>query len=183
METVEKKKQQTLVVDLGDMKAPFKTWCEGRGMTPSDAVRRVLSEVMKSNPQGEGAALIRQSHAVRGEKRKRFEVSVSAQDYADLADIARREQTTVARLFRSLVRLLTTGFTPLSGEEVKALTESNRAMIALGRNVNQIARRINERLDKDDLTLAQIDFVAKEVASHRELVRALLDANERRWRH
>lgn len=178
----EKKKQHTLVVDLGELKAPWKAWCASHDMTPSEAVRRVLQEAMKAAPGGEGASPMRQAHAVRNGNRKRFEISLSVSEYQDVADMAKREGMTVARLFRSVVRRLTTGQAQFSLAELEALTISNRAMIALGRNVNQIARHMNERPDKDELTLAQLDLITREIEDHRRHVRSLLDANADRWR-
>lgn len=182
MDTPEKKKQRVLAVDLGELKEPWKDWCTSQGMTPSEAVRRLLLGAMKSTAKEEGAAPVRQARAMRNGSRKRFEISLFQPEYQDVADIAQREGMTIARLFRSVIRHLTTGQAQFSLAELEALTVSNRAMIALGRNVNQIARHMNERPDKDELTLAQLDVIMREIEEHRRHIRGLLNANADRWR-
>jgi len=182
MPEIEKNMRHTLVVDLGELKAPWKSWCASHGLTPSEAVRRVLQVAMKTNQSGEGAPPVRQARALRNGSRKRFEISLSRSEYQDIADLARREGMTVARLFKSVVRRLTTGQAQFSSAELGALVISNRAIIALGRNVNQIARHMNERPDKDELSQAQLEVIMREIADHRRHIRGLLDANADRWR-
>jgi hypothetical protein len=80
------------------------------------------------------------------------------------------------------VRLHLTGEPQFGEDEVRALTRSSQLLLALGRNVNQIARNMNARAESDELTLAQIEYLADLIRSHTESVSALLTANSRRWR-
>jgi hypothetical protein len=92
------------------------------------------------------------------------------------------EGMTVSRWLVGLARVRLAGDTSFSTAEVEALARSSQTLAAIGRNVNQIARHMNERPDKDELTLAQIELVVREVREHTKIVTGLLAANSDRWR-
>ncbi len=86
------------------------------------------------------------------------------------------------RWLTGLVRLHLVGEQQFGEVEVKALARSSQVLLALGRNINQIARNMNQRVDSDELTLAQIEYLADLIKTHTEAVSAVLTANSRRWR-
>ena len=170
-----------LHVDLKDMRLPWNAWCQQRGLTPSEGARRVvrvlldgkdLADVLSHPADDEGGA---------GE-RKRLEIRLTHAEHVALSEVAGREGMSLPRWLTGLVRLHLVGEQQFGEVEVKALARSSQVLLALGRNINQIARNMNQRLDSDELTLAQIEYLAELIKTHTEAVSAVLTANSRRWR-
>jgi len=173
----------TLVVVLKDLKKPWEAWCRARQVTPSEAVRQVLRRVIEGAPASD--TLPHQADfggSKTGGSKKRLEIRLTDVELAALKAVADREGMSVPRWLTGLVRLHLTGEPQFGEDEVRALTRSNQLLLALGRNVNQIARNMNARAESDELTLAQIEYLADLIRSHTEAVSALLTANSRRWR-
>ena len=169
-----------LHVDLKDMRLPWSAWCQQRGLTPSEGARRVvrvlldgkdLADVLSHPPDKSGAGA-----------RKRLEIRLTPAEHIALTEVATREGMSLPRWLTGLVRIHLVGEQQFGEVEVKALARSSQVLLALGRNINQIARNMNQRLDSDELTLAQIEYLADLIKTHTETVSAVLTANSRRWR-
>lgn len=87
-----------------------------------------------------------------------------------------------SRWIASLVQSNVTGLPVFTEAEISAVLAANRELAAIGRNINQIARNLNEafpdiergRLDK----LAELTTV---IASDRQAIRNLVRASNRAW--
>lgn len=175
---VQKDKRSTTSVDLKDMKQPWLAWCASHDLTPSEGFRRVIAAILARNPAGEGA----DSSDARAGQDARVRLRLRPAEKIAMEVRAEKEGMSIGRWLTGLVRIQLTGDSQFSKDEIAALTASNRALMALGRNVNQIARHMNERADKDELTLAQAELIAQEIKTHTRMVSSLLDANSERWR-
>lgn len=171
-----------MVVDLKDLKGPWTEWCATRDLTPSEAVRRVLRRVLDGNPKSEFAPHPADFDVEGCDGRRRLEIRLTPAEHLALTAVADREGMSLPRWLTGLVRLNLTGEQQFGEGEVEALTRSSQVLLALGRNVNQIARNMNQRVDRDELTLAQIEYLADLIKKHTEAVSAVLTANSRRWR-
>lgn len=170
-----------IAVDLKDLKEPWNAWCKARGLTPSEAVRRVLGVVLNGQPSELPPHPA--DYPVKGEDgRRRVEIRVSPAEHMALTAAADREGTSAPRWLTALVRTHLTGEQHLARDEVEALARSSQLLLALGRNINQIAYNMNQRVDKDELTLAQIEYVSTFLKEHTQAVAVLLHANSKRWR-
>lgn len=182
-EQTSKNPRPTLLhVDLKELKAPWAEWCAGRSLTPSEAVRRVLGVVLNGKDQAGFAPHLADFEAETGGERRRVEIRLTEAEHLALVEVAGREGMSVPRWLTGLVRLYLTGEQQFGEAEVEALARSSQVLLALGRNVNQIARNMNQRVDRDELTLAQIEYLANLIKTHTEAVSAVLTANSRRWR-
>lgn len=66
--------------------------------------------------------------------------------------------------------------------ELAAIERTNRELAALGRNLNQVARALNEaHFQTERLKLEKLGEVAAAVAESRKAIRALLRASRRVW--
>lgn len=171
-----------IAVDLKDLHEPWLTWCSQRQLIPSDAVRRVLRRVIEGSPSAEVTPHPIDFEGNAGNERRRLEIRLTAAEHLALIAVANREGMSVPRWLTGLVRLHLTGESQFGEEEVKALARSSQVLLALGRNINQITRNMSQRVDSDELTLAQIQYLAELVKIHTEAVSAVLTANSRRWR-
>lgn len=171
-----------IVVDLKTLKDPWFGWCARRSLTPSEAVRRVLGAMLKGNPDTEGLPHPADFEDVAGDERRRIEIRVQDAEYLAAAAAADREGMSVPRWLTTLLKVHLTGDEPMGRSEIEALARSNQLLLALGRNINQIAYNMNQRVDKDELTLAQVEYVSAFLKEHAQAVAAVMQANSKRWR-
>lgn len=171
-----------IVVDLKALKEPWFQWCERRLLTPSEAVRRVLGAVLNGNPDTAVMPHPSDFEGVAGDERRRIEIRVPEAEYLAVAEAADREGMGVPRWLTTLLKVHLTGQEPLGRYEIEALARSNQLLLALGRNINQIAYNMNQRVDRDELTLAQIEYVSNFLKEHTQAMAAVMQANSRRWR-
>ncbi|KEZ72153.1 MULTISPECIES: plasmid mobilization relaxosome protein MobC [Pseudomonas] len=64
--------------------------------------------------------------------------------------------------------------------EIYALGESNYQLLALGRNLNQIARRLNEG-SYEPVTVQRIEALSRIIDKHTDLVSSAIRASLERW--
>jgi hypothetical protein len=147
---LEKDKRSITSVDLKDLKQPWLSWCSSHGLTPSEGFRRLIAAVLARNPEGD-AETARPPH---GYQDARVRLRLKPAENSAMAAVAEREGMTIGRWLTGLVRVHLIGDSQFSRDEIAALTASSRALMALGRNVNQIARHMNEWADKDEMTLS-----------------------------
>ncbi len=171
-----------LHVDLKDLKEPWLDWCRARNLTPSEAVRRIVKAVLDGNPTDGGLPHPDDFNGVAGEDRRRVEIRIPATEFLALEAAAGREGMSVPRWLIGLVRTSLTGEALLVEHEAEALARSNTLLLALGRNINQIAYNMNQRVDRDELTQAQVEYVSKFLKEHVGEVSSVLQASRKRWR-
>lgn len=66
-------------------------------------------------------------------------------------------------------------------EATKALWESSGQLRAIGRNLNQIAKKLNEG-GTQEISAAEIKHLSNYIFSHTEVVSELQDASLSRWK-
>jgi len=178
----EKSRATLLHVDLKDLKAPLATWCAHHGLTPSEAVRRVLRRVLEGGPKTKLSTYRAEVEDVVADDRRRLEIRLTPAEHLALSAIAAREGMSLPRWLTGLVRLHLVDEQQFGEVEVAALARSSQVLLALSRNINQIARKMQQQANRDELTLAQIEYLADLVKTHTAAVSAVLTANSRRWR-
>lgn len=176
-----KRRTTTLTVDLKELKVPWLAWCEARDITPSEGVRQALQHVLSPEENNSAPLSVKEAKSRRGDL-KRLAFSVSATDYDRVASLAAREGMSVARWIGRLLKAHLTGEAQLNDQELQAMLASNRSILALGRGINQIARRMNSHPGAPPWDLASIRAVQAELEAHRGQIRRVLDANCERWR-
>ena len=71
----------------------------------------------------------------------------------------------------------------LTEDEINTLRESNRELAAIGRNLNQVAKKLNiEFRDRESLTKKMIEELIETVDEHRGRVSDLIEKNLTRWK-
>jgi hypothetical protein len=171
-----------IVVDLKGLRDPWMDWCRARGLRSSEALRQILTAVLKGNPTSAVAPHPADFEDEAGDQARRVDFRIPAPEYLALAAAAEREGKSVPRWLIALIRLHLDGDEPLGQAEVSALARSNQLLLALGRNINQIAYNMNQRVDKDELTLRQIEFALNFLREHTEATAKVIQASRDRWR-
>ena len=104
-------------------------------------------------------------------------VRLTVPEHGELKALAKRQDVTVSRLLRRAVREMVTGGPDLFDDGLKSLSETARQLAAAGRNLNQIAAKLNSGdyaygRDIVNANRELIDAVAQAQARYSELVRA-----------
>ncbi len=70
----------------------------------------------------------------------------------------------------------------MTSSEIDALKESSRELAALGRNLNQIARALNDNFNETDrVKLKFVELLSDSVSENRKLIRKLVKASQNSW--
>jgi iron-sulfur cluster repair protein YtfE (RIC family) len=87
-----------------------------------------------------------------------------------------------SRLVAALVQSNLMRAPVMSAAEIAALQESNRELAAIGRNVNQIAKAINEAFHHTErVRLDKLVELAQAIQENRATIRALVRASQNAW--
>lgn len=160
-----------------DEKTRWKDYCRVRNLTPSAAIRQIVAQLLaKQGPTASGA----QSDEMPDHTRARLELRLSDSERDAVREIARAMGESPNRWVASLVRAYITRKPQLGMHELAAIAESNARLLAIGRNLNQIARSLNsgERSIATDLVPTEL---AADIAAHVEAVSKVIRANLERW--
>ncbi len=178
--------RQTITVDLGPLKADWQTWCAQQGATPSAALRAVIKKLATPQPtvQPQPASPL-EGHRDQG--RVRREISLTTSENELLEQRAKQEGFSVPKWLIALVRAHLTNHPQLGQAEQQALTESNRQLLAIARNLNQLTKTINTNTNTNTsnettLTPEALKQLSEYLEHHVQWVSAVIESNTERWK-
>jgi predicted DNA binding CopG/RHH family protein len=88
-----------------------------------------------------------------------------------------------SRWVASLVQSHLTDQPVMTDDELAALKASNRELAAIGRNINQIAKVLNETFyETEQVKLDKLAELSQTIEKNRETVRALVRASQNSWK-
>lgn len=117
-------------------KAIFTTWCKQRDCTPSRMLRSLIHELCND--------VAAQSNQPRPPMTMRMEMRWMPEELRTLEAWAASEKCTPQEVVRKVIRIRLYKCPTFNPLELRTVLESNRQVAALGRNINQIARHLNE---------------------------------------
>ncbi len=164
-----------LSVDLGALKSKWKSWCTQRGVTPSEALRKLVVEavaVAADRPN------LPQSLPARSGPCVRIQIGLTQAELDGVRGVAYVNGFTANRWIVALVRAQLTREPQLGNREMTLLAESNRQLATIRTLLGELARGPNcselpEGFDWEH-TRALID-------THLRTVTTLLRSNLDRW--
>lgn len=170
-------RRQTICTAVTSLeKSSFELFCQTHGMKPSEMLRLLISKVCSNIQAGEA------EEKVDMRKNEQMIIRWHTRDWDALGVIAQKEAITRQGWIRKKVRASLHKTVPVSREEMMALSESNRWLNAAGRNLNQIARRLNESNGEDNqITLEYLQSFAKLVEAHTDKVGYVMRAANGRY--
>lgn len=146
-------------------KNAFETFCQTHGIKPSEMIRLLISKVC---PKTQG---VDAEEKIDERKNEQMIIRWHQRDWDALGVIAKEQAITRQEWVRKKVRAALHKTIPLSSREIRSLDDSCRELSAIGRNLNQIARRLNESNGTDNqMTLAYIQNFAKLIEVHTDKV-------------
>ena len=165
-------------IDLGAYKQRWLDYCAAHHTTPSRAFKQVVAKLTAE----EGEALAANAVAMAAGKLRK-QVTLRQDEALFIASEARRIGLSESQWIVALVRAQMVAQPQLGKVELAALGQSNLALLAIGRNLNQIARACNGGRYPSDKELTRVlDALQVRLQQHVQQVAAVMAANLARWR-
>lgn len=152
---------------------------------PGQAALRNPSASTETEPQGQGRARLPVPTPRAGPAEKptiRKEIALTASEAASVAQLAQSEGFAMTKWIVALIRARLEGSAQFGQSELELLARSNQQLLAVGRNLNQVARALN--VNPDDHSIYRVHLIealAERIATHTQLVRNAINANRQRW--
>ena len=175
------KRTTMMAVDLGELKAPWQAWCQAHGITPSHALRNALRQAM--DRRATRAPMSRSRVTPKRERATaRIELNLTTSELAALKKIAGHEGYVPTKWLVAMVRTKLTGQPQVGQPELETLARSNQQLLALGRNLNQIAKVLNTSpQNRDAFRVEVITELSRVIRSHTDKVSDVLRGTVERW--
>ena len=164
-----------------ELQEQWEAWCAKTDTKPADAMRAAMRRIIQGD-----TSEVRQEVAnqVDGQPdagpKERIEVRFTPSEYQGITTRAEAEGCSPQRWIVNCVRASLTHEPQFTMETTKALWESSYQLRAIGRNLNQIAKRLNEGKPANIKT-EQIEKLATYIYRHTDKVAAVQDASLSRW--
>lgn len=171
-----------LNVYLGEpLKVAWELYCRERGLRPGaalmDSVRHEIERVKQApTPPVAVQANERPDNGVK----KRVELRLTPSELALVDERAVGEGCSRQAWLVNVVRGTLTKEPQAGMREIESLGESNYQLLAIGRNLNQIAKRLNEG-HPDIITVKYVERLRDEIRAHAEKVSRVMGASIERW--
>jgi predicted DNA binding CopG/RHH family protein len=162
-----------------ETKARVRSLAEREGITESTLVRQLLDIVLRTADFEEPPITPALEKVNRD---ARLNVRLEPEDWRLLRERAKGRGMASATYVSYLVRAHLRAVAPLPKAEYTALQHSVEALTAVGRNLNQIARALNQGGRPVMPGRTEVMTMIKVAEALRDHFRALLDANTRSWR-
>lgn len=113
-------------------------------------------------------------------KRMRMEIRINSNEYAYLQKMAAIHETSSNQMVVAQLRYLMERNPILSDAEIKSVRLSNIRLQQIGRNLNQIAKQLNN-MGGTLITTQYIDNLHKEINQHIQIVGKLISSSKNRY--
>ena len=158
-------------------KSSWKAWCLAQNTNPGSGLRSVIRKLIAtSTPRHKAVVVIESPDATRC----RIEVRLTRSEHSVLERLAEERGASINVLLVQVARAFMSNQPALCFDDAQTVRESNERLLALGRNINQLAKSVNVgKLQQiDDALLKQIQ---REIHAHTQLVSAAVRASTERW--
>jgi predicted DNA binding CopG/RHH family protein len=161
-----------------ETKARVRALAEREGITESMLVRQLLNTVLRTSTADETLA---PPAPERVSRQARLYLRLAAEDWRLLRERASARGMAAATYVAILTRSHLRNASPLPKAEYLALKQSVVELSALGRNLNQIARALNQGASATLPGRAEVAAMLRVAEGLRDHVKGLLSANARTW--
>lgn len=168
-------------VYLGALKEPWADYCKALGKKPGAAIKEAIELQLKKAQSLPAPKTYQQTNeAPPLEPKQRFEILLTASEKRAIEERAHIERCSMRRWIIDAIRVGLTHEPQFRMSEIDALGDSNYQLLALGRNLNQIARRLNEG-EYEPITVERIEALSRIIDKHTNLVSRAIRASIERW--
>jgi hypothetical protein len=176
------KPNRAMNVHLGaDLKARWMDYCAGLGKTPGAAVKEAIEQQLEKAAKNPPPPPLRQTgEAPDDEPKVRFEILMTKSEKAAVQERANLERCSQRRWIIDAIRAGLTREPQFGMKEIDALGESNYQLLAIGRNLNQVAKTMNEGR-RDSVKIESIARLRQIIDAHTDKVSGAIRASVERW--
>ena len=161
-----------------ETKARVRRLAERDGITESALLRQLLDVVLRTANLDEPPAM---ALADKVNRRGRVNMRLEPEDWRLLRERAKARGMAAATYSSYVLRAHMRGAAPLPKAEYTLLKQSIEQLATVGRNLNQIARAMNQGDRPAVPGRAEVAAMLKVSEGLREHFKGLLDANDRSW--
>jgi len=175
------KRTTTVTVDLGELKAPWQAWCQAHGITSSHALRNALRQAMDRRATRAPVPRLRVTPK-RERATARIELNLTTSELVALKKMAGHEGYVPTKWVVAMIRTKLTGHPQVGQPELETLARSNQQLLALGRNLNQIAKVLNT--SPENRKAFRVDLItelSRVIRTHTDKVSDVLRGTVERW--
>lgn len=166
---------------LGALKKPWADYCEALGKKPGAALKEAIEQQLEKAAKNPPPPPLRQTgEAPDDEPKVRFEILMTKSEKAAVQERANLERCSQRRWVIDAIRAGLTREPQFGMKEIEALGESNYQLLAIGRNLNQAAKAMNEGR-RDSVTIESIERLRGIIDAHTEKVSTAIRASLERW--
>lgn len=176
----EKESSPYMNIYLGDLKTPWVEYCSSVGKKPGAALREAIEKQLAGLQVDRPKTVLKPVEEVQHKAKKRFEIMLTDSERDALAARANEENCSGRQFVIDALRAALTHEPQLSMKEIEILGESNFQLLAVGRNLNQIARRLNEG-KYEPVTIERIEELRRVIDVHVQKASDSIRANIERW--
>ena len=163
------------------LRVEWDAYCTKHNRQSAEHLRALMRSLIDGDlPPELRAGLYRQKEADAREAPARVHVTFTQSEYEGLKARAELWGCSVQRWIVNCVRHSLTHAPEFCMEDTKALWESSYQLRSVGRNLNQIAKALNEGKEAT-ITTSQIEKLWSYIKQHTNKVSAVLDASLGRW--
>lgn len=176
------KPSRAMNVHLGaDLKARWVDYCADLGKTPGAALKEAIEQQLAKAEKFPQPKTYQQTNAVPdSEPKVRFEILMTKSEKAAVLERSNLERCSQRRWIIDAIRASLTHEPQFGMAEIDALGESNYQLLAIGRNLNQVAKAMNEGRS-DSVMIESIERLRKIIDVHTEKVSRAIGASLERW--
>lgn len=173
---------RALNIHLGaDLKARWADYCLALGKSPGAAIKAAIEQQLAQSAATPAPKTYRQvAETTTSDPKQRFEILLTASEKAAISERAQIERCSMRRWIVDAIRIGLTHEPQFGMDEIDALGESNYQLLALGRNLNQIARSLNAG-KHEPVTVEMIASLSELIQKHTEVVSQAIRASLERW--
>ena len=164
------------------LKEQWDDHCSKQDKNSSEVMRALMRYVIQDEMSPDVREWV--GHQMKGNPdtgpKERIEVRLTPTEYKSIKSLAEAEGCSPQRWIINCVRASLTQEPQFTMETTKALWESSYQLRSIGRNLNQIAKRLNEGKESD-LIVEEIKKLSGYIYDHTNLVANVQDASLSRW--
>jgi len=161
---------------LGALKTPWINHCKELNQKPGSVLKRFVQDQLKESVKPLKQTRESPDDAIK----QRFTVLLTPSEKAALEICAKRDQCSQRRWVINAIRAGLTKQPQFGMKEIKVLGNSNYQLLAVGRNINQIAKALNEGGESHNISELILDL-RKVIKVHVKAVSNVLRASVGRW--
>ena len=168
-------------IDL-ELKNRWEKFCTQQNTTPSAGMRQIMCRLL-DGPSTIVTTTAASQHEASDTTRRRLEIRLTESEYGRIQTQADQQHMSANQWVINLIRANLAAEPQFGMTELRVLGESNSRLLAIGRNLNQIARQINAgQREHERLKIEHIENLSRHITAHTTKVSDSMRANIDRWR-